>query len=108
LAVASPQANPIKRCERVAIHVEIGCAENATSHSLAQCGKTVLSTHAPDHAFACASAVSLLHGGRLIATGPPRSVLSPARLEAVYGLPVAVEHLAGGHTVCVPDLSVPS
>jgi hypothetical protein len=34
-------------------------------------------------------------------------VLSPARLEAAYGLPVAVEHLAGGHTVCVPDLSVP-
>jgi len=68
----------------------------------------VLSTHEPDHAFACASAVSLLHGGRLIATGPPRPGLSPARLEAVYGLPVAVERLAGGHTVCVPDLSVPS
>jgi iron complex transport system ATP-binding protein len=67
----------------------------------------VLSTHDPDHAFACASAVALLHGGSLIATGPPRAVLSPARLQAVYGLPVAVERLAGGHTVCVPDLSVP-
>ncbi len=67
----------------------------------------VLSTHDPDHAFACASAVALLHGGRLIATGPPRAVLTPARLQAVYGLPVAVERLAGGHTVCVPDLSVP-
>jgi len=67
----------------------------------------VLSTHDPDHAFACASAVALLHGGGLVATGSPSEVLSPARLEAVYGLPVAVEHLAGGHTVCVPDLSVP-
>jgi iron complex transport system ATP-binding protein len=67
----------------------------------------VLSTHDPDHAFACASAVALLHGGRLVATGTPAEVLSPARLEAVYGLPVAVERLAGGHTVCVPDLSVP-
>jgi iron complex transport system ATP-binding protein len=67
----------------------------------------VLSTHDPDHAFACASAVALLHGGGLMATGSPSEVLSPARLEAVYGLPVAVEHLAGGHTVCVPDLSVP-
>jgi iron complex transport system ATP-binding protein len=67
----------------------------------------VLSTHEPDHAFACASAVALLHGGGLVATGSPSEVLSPARLEAVYGLPVAVEHLAGGHTVCVPDLSVP-
>jgi iron complex transport system ATP-binding protein len=45
----------------------------------------VLSTHDPDHAFACASAVALLHGGRL----------------------VAVERLPGGHTVCVPDLSLP-
>ena len=42
-----------------------------------------------------------------MATGSPSEVLSPARLEAAYGLPVAVEHLAGGHTVCVPDLSVP-
>jgi iron complex transport system ATP-binding protein len=67
----------------------------------------VLSTHDPDHAFACASAVALLHGGGLVATGSPSEVLSPARLEAVYGLPVAVEHLAGGHTVCVPDLTVP-
>jgi len=67
----------------------------------------VLSTHDPDHAFACASAVALLHGGRLVASGTPSDVLSPARLEAVYGLPVAVERLAGGHTVCVPDLSVP-
>jgi iron complex transport system ATP-binding protein len=67
----------------------------------------VLSTHDPDHAFACASAVALLHGGRLVATGAPSDVLSPARLEAVYGLPVAVERLPGGHTVCVPDLSVP-
>ena len=67
----------------------------------------VLSTHDPDHAFACAIAVALLHGGRLVATGAPSDVLSPARLEAVYGLPVTVERLPGGHTVCVPDLSVP-
>jgi iron complex transport system ATP-binding protein len=67
----------------------------------------VLSTHEPDHAFASASAVALLHGGRLVATGRPAEVLIPARLEAVYGLPVAVERLRGGHTVCVPDLSVP-
>jgi iron complex transport system ATP-binding protein len=67
----------------------------------------VLSTHDPDHAFACASTVALLHGGRLVATGATSEVLSPARLEVVYGLPVAVERLAGGHTVCVPDLRLP-
>jgi hypothetical protein len=31
-------------------------------------------------------------------------VLTPARLEAVYGVPVSVERLASGHTVCAPDL----
>ena len=64
----------------------------------------VLSTHDPDHAFACASAVALLHDGGLIAHGPPQTVLTAARLEAVYGIPVSVERLASGHTVCAPDL----
>jgi iron complex transport system ATP-binding protein len=64
----------------------------------------VLSTHDPDHAFACATEVALLHDGGLAAHGPPDAVLSPARLEAVYGVPVFVERLASGHTVCAPDL----
>ena len=64
----------------------------------------VLSTHDPDHAFACATAVALLHDGGLVAHGRPEAVLSPARLEAVYGVRVFVERLASGHTVCAPDL----
>ena len=64
----------------------------------------VLSTHDPDHAFACATEVALLHGGGLAAHGPPEAVLTPARLQAVYGVPVFVERLASGHTVCAPDL----
>ena len=32
------------------------------------------------------------------------AVLTPARLEAVYGVPVFVERLASGHTVCAADL----
>jgi iron complex transport system ATP-binding protein len=64
----------------------------------------VLSTHSPDHAFACASRVALLHEGSLLAEGPPPAILTPARLETVYGIPVAVERLASGHTVCAPDL----
>ena len=63
----------------------------------------VLSTHDPDHAFAIASRVALLDEGRLIANGPPRDVLTPTRLEQVYGVRVAVERLAGGATVCSPD-----
>ncbi len=64
----------------------------------------VLSTHDPDHAFACASAVALLHDGGLAAQGAPEAVLTAARLESVYGVPVFVDRLASGHTVCAPDL----
>jgi iron complex transport system ATP-binding protein len=64
----------------------------------------VLSTHDPDHAFACASEVALLHDGGLLARGSPDAVLTAPRLEAVYGVPVLVERLASGHTVCAPDL----
>ena len=64
----------------------------------------VLSTHDPDHAFACASEVALLHDRHLAAHGPPDAVLTPARLQSVYGVPVFVERLASGHTVCAPDL----
>ena len=67
----------------------------------------MLSTHDPDHAFACATEVALLHDGGLAAHGPPEAVLSPARLQEVYGVPVFVERLASGHTVCAPDLGAP-
>ena len=68
----------------------------------------VLSTHAPDHAFACATRVALLHDGALLASGPPAAILTPARLETVYGIKVVVERLASGHTVCAPDLGPPN
>ena len=64
----------------------------------------VLSTHDPDHAFACATTVALLHDGHLTAQGPPAEVLTAVRLEAVYGVRVFIEHLASGPTVCAPDL----
>ena len=63
----------------------------------------VLSTHDPDHAFSIGDRVALLDGGRLIAQGPPRDVLTPERLRAVYGVSVVVERLSQGQTVCAPD-----
>jgi iron complex transport system ATP-binding protein len=63
----------------------------------------VLSTHDPDHAFSVAGRVALIDGGRLVAQGSPDEVLTPERLRAVYGVSVAVERLARGQTVCVPD-----
>jgi iron complex transport system ATP-binding protein len=64
----------------------------------------VLSTHDPDHAFACGTEVALLHDGGLVAHGPSETVLTAARLEEIYSVPVSVERLASGHTVCAPDL----
>ena len=66
--------------------------------------RIVLSTHDPDHAFACATTVALLYVGHLTAQGAPPAVLTAARLESVYGVRVFIEHLASGHTVCAPDL----
>lgn len=64
----------------------------------------VLSTHDPDHAFACASQVAVLHNGLLVAHGAPAEVLTAALLRQVYGVEVMIERLPDGQTVCAPDL----
>jgi iron complex transport system ATP-binding protein len=65
----------------------------------------VLSTHQPDHAFAIASRVLLLHDGRVVADGSPREVLTRQRLEQVYGVPVSLDPLPGGRLSCTPLLN---
>lgn len=67
----------------------------------------VLSTHDPDHAFACGTGVALLHRGGLVARGQPADVLTPARLAEVYGVSVTVDRLPDGRMVCAPDLDAP-
>ena len=62
----------------------------------------LLSTHDPDHAFSIASRVALLDGGTLVDQGTPHAVLTPSRLQSVYGIDVTVERLASGQTVCAP------
>ena len=62
----------------------------------------VLSTHDPDHAFAVASRVALMRDGGIVAKGAPADVLTAERLEAVYGVKVTIERLAGGQTICAP------
>ena len=64
----------------------------------------VLSTHHPDHAFACATTAALLHDGALQALGPPETVLTPSALTAVYGVPVIVARLPDGRTVTAPAI----
>ena len=66
----------------------------------------LLSTHDPDHAFACADRVALLHGGGLIATGTPRETLTPVMLKRLYGIDVTVTWLSEmGRHVCTPSLN---
>ena len=66
----------------------------------------MLSTHDPDHAFSVGHRVALLDGGRMVAQGAPREVLTPERLRSVYGVSVVVEQLSQGQIVCAPDYGV--
>lgn len=65
----------------------------------------VLSTHNPDHAFAVADNVMLMHDGRIVASGRPHDVLAVDRLSEVYGVPMSIRRLEGNLTVCVPRYS---
>ncbi len=63
----------------------------------------VLSTHDPDHAFACANKVAILADGRIAAHGPPAKTITQKRLHDIYGVRVTIEKLPGGQTVCAPS-----
>jgi iron complex transport system ATP-binding protein len=65
----------------------------------------ILSTHDPDQAFALNARVILLHGGAILAQGPPGKVLTGERLCTVYGVHVRVERTETGRAVCTPSLS---
>ena len=66
----------------------------------------LLSTHDPDHAFACATRVALLHGGRVIADGPPDTTITAAAMRLLYGVEVEIAEIADAqgtaHRVCLP------
>jgi iron complex transport system ATP-binding protein len=68
----------------------------------------ILSTHDPDQAFICAQRVAILHRGRLAYAGPPREVITPAVLRAVYGVEVEITEVQDSsgqkHLVCLPSL----
>lgn len=77
--------------------------------ALAASGLTiVLSTHDPDHAFACASKVALMKKGALVAVGSPQAVLTPPALGDLYGVAVTVAWLEeAGRYTCAPALNRP-
>ena len=63
----------------------------------------VLSLHDVNQAALWADRVALIADGRLLATGPPDTVLTAELLEQAYGCPVAVErHAETGSIVVLP------
>jgi iron complex transport system ATP-binding protein len=67
----------------------------------------ILSTHDPDQAFLCAQRVAILHSGGLAHIGPPRTVITPAVLRAVYGVEVEIVEIESErgekHSICLPS-----
>jgi iron complex transport system ATP-binding protein len=64
--------------------------------ALSRKGICVLFTsHSPQAAATVADTVHLLRGGRFVAAGAPRAVLSAATLEKLYGVPFSVRWTKG-------------
>jgi iron complex transport system ATP-binding protein len=61
----------------------------------------VFSAHHPDHVFAIADTVLVLARGETPGYGPVEMVLTSARLEHIYGVPVEILQMPhAGHTRC--------
>ena len=65
----------------------------------------IFSTHEPNQAFRYATKVLALKDGRVLSFGRPEDVLTPALLQTLYGVPVAVTQVQAGSrvfSVCTP------
>ena len=70
---------------------------------LAQAGTTViLITHHPEEIIPEVERVILLQNGRVAGDGSPETMLTPPRLTALFGMPVAVQQL-GGYRYVSPE-----
>lgn len=72
--------------------------------SLAEEGYTVLlSTHHPEQAFMFSHEIIAMQGGRLLAQGPPKDVITAELIGRLYGVQTKIESLRGDRMrVCVP------
>jgi ABC-type cobalamin/Fe3+-siderophores transport system ATPase subunit len=75
--------------------------------ALANSGTSVLMvTHDPDHAFFCADRVLVMDKGELIASGPPREVMTTECLREIYHADVRVLEVeiepGRKESVCIP------
>lgn len=72
-------------------------------HDLCSDGYTfVKSTHFPDHAFWVSDHVIMLKDGVVHTDGPPKEVITPESLYALYGANVMVLPYAENFRICIP------
>jgi iron complex transport system ATP-binding protein len=64
----------------------------------------IMSTHNPEHAFLFADRVLALHGGGIVADGPPSEVLTPDIILTIYGVDVRLQRDEAGRVSCLPVL----
>jgi iron complex transport system ATP-binding protein len=114
IARALTQASPILIFDEPTASLDYGNQARILQvvGSLARAGHAVVMTsHAPDHALACADNVALLKDGSLLEYGPPHEVITAPVLTALYGIPIRVVSIpsdpdgAGtgpSHSVCIP------
>jgi iron complex transport system ATP-binding protein len=111
IARALAQAARILVMDEPTASLDFGNQVLVLGHIRALAGRgigVVLSTHAPDHAFACADRVIVLSEGRILAQGPPDAIVTTERLKEVYGVDVRVVRAPGlPRPVCVPELPAP-
>ncbi|TQV77827.1 ABC transporter ATP-binding protein [Denitrobaculum tricleocarpae] len=63
----------------------------------------VMSTHDPDHAFACGTRALAMKDGRTLANGPVAETLTGEVLSSLYDVPVEIL-LAGERRICLPAI----
>jgi len=63
----------------------------------------ILSTHIPDHALWVADQVVMMHGGTILADGPPTQVVTRETLGQLYHTQVSILELYENFRMCFPE-----
>jgi len=73
------------------------------ARDLAAAGRAVVVVlHDLSLAAARADRIAMVHDGRIVSAGTPEEVLTPERVEEVYGIGVHVLPAPDGHLIVVP------
>lgn len=102
LARVLAQRTPVVLLDEPTAALDLGHQEQVMrlARRLAAQGSAVgVVLHDLSLAAAYADRIALLHEGRLVAIGPPASVLTAERVGAVYGVPVTVVEIGGDPVV---------